>query len=241
MTQYLTVYVFFIHRNKVYLIFSLVKTSEKMLVFLVRYLERHEPAGGKNELLTLLPLHHLAPGLQPHLAHGLADRLALSADHRDLLMLEDREEIEQGLGVRSTLPRLDLLRDDLLLEAAVLPRHVAAVVVAQPDLDPHLIHVPPGVALLLHHGLAYGDILDLRELLLGPGLTDLLRKLTDLGDVVRDGLGHGAVLAVHVALDLAVVDRDLNAGSLLPLDAPVCSPVATHLYKGLIKVQRSKS
>ena len=234
---------FFVHQNKIYLIFFFsIDTSEEMLVFLVRYFEGHLAARGKDELLALLPLHSVAPGLHLDLAHGLADRLALSADHGDLLQLLEGEEVEQGLGViGGALPRGHLLRDHLLHEAAVLPRHVAAVVVAQPDLHPLLVHVPLGVALLLRNDLAHGDILDLGELLCGPGLADLLRELANLDDVVSDGLRHGAMLAVHVTLNLAVVDGDLDAGLLLPLDALVDRPEGAHLHQVLVKVQRSKS
>ena len=235
--------IFFVHRNKIYLIFFFsIDTSEEMLVFLVRYFEGHLAARGKDELLTLLPLHCVAPGLHLDLAHGLADRLALGADHSDLLLLLEGEEVEQGLGViGGALPRGHLLRDHLLHEAAVLPRNVAAVVVTQPYLHALLVHIPLGVALLLSHDLAHGHVLDLGELLCGPGLADLLREFANLDDVISDGFRYGAILAVHVTFDLAVVDGDLDAVLLLPLDAPVDRPEGAHLHQVIVKVQRSKS
>ena len=208
---------------------------EQVVVVLVRNSEETLEAVGEEDVLAVLPLHSLALSLCRHRAHWLGHRPARPGEELHLDVGVDDGLEEDGLVGLGAVVRLDLGGDVARLEAAVLPGHVLAVLVARPDLLASSIEDPIGVALLLGDGLTDRHHLDLRQYF------DWARLALDGLEVVYlEAVVSGAdcalvVLALREAHNLTLVNRNIPADILGPLHAVSPELVVAELHSGLVE------
>ena len=138
---------------------------EQMVELLMRDTEHSLEAVGDHGVLAFLPLHSLALPVSGDGAEGLGHSPACPGEQRHVHIHAVDSLVVYGWGF-SALVSVDLSGDLTRLERAVIPGDVLTVLIPSPDLLSSSVENPPGVALLLGHGLAHRHHLDLRQRLL---------------------------------------------------------------------------
>ena len=206
-----------------------------MVVLLVGDAEQRSEAVGDDVVLAVLPLHGLA---LPGGADG-ADRLghgpAGPGEQRHVHLLDvDGLELD-GNSFLSAVEGLHRSGDVTGLEGAVLPGDVLAVLIARPDLLPSSVEDPLGVALLLGDGLTHGHHLHLRQQFSCSWLALDGIEIIDLQTVVPGGDCGLDIIALREAHDRTLVDGNLPADILRPLNTLSLPLVVAELHGGLIE------
>ena len=208
------------------------QTLETMVKGLVWHLDGQPSLTlGLHLVEALLVLQRDALLLRSGRADRVGDNATVGGVGRHLCRIEHRLGVGQH-AVVVALPNRDLDGQDVVLQAALLPRHVLAVLVAVPDLLPEVVDDPLGVALLLGDVAADGPLLGLLEHADPVGLAELGGVAALLQPVVVVDLGGGRVGAVGVGLHLAGGGGDGGAGRLCHLGAVALHAVRTDVHNG---------
>ncbi len=184
-----------------------------------------------HQIVTLLVIqaHTLLRGRRR--AHRIGDNATGRRVGRHLDRFEDRLGKGQD-AIISAGPDRHLQGQDVVLQGALLPHHVLAVLVPVPDLLALVVDDPLGVALLAGDVLADGSLLRLLENLDPGGLAQLGGVGPRLELVIVKESGGGGVCAVGVGLHLADCDGDGGAGRLGHLVAAPLHAVGADVHGG---------